>query len=29
MTNIFFMLSFCFHFEKVASTIAKNLSEIM
>ena len=27
--NIFFMLSFCFYFEKVAGTIAKNVSEIM
>lgn len=27
--NIFFILSFCFYFEKVAGTIAKNVSEIM
>ena len=27
--NIFFMLSFCFYFEKVAGNIAKNVSEIM
>lgn len=27
--NIFFLLSFRFYFEKVAGTIAKNVSEII